>query len=391
VNNELFKNGIEVIKTLKAQGFEAFFVGGCVRDYLLDVKFNDIDIASNARTFEVRNLFENTQLIGEKYGTIQVIVNNEKIQITTYRQESNYSDSRHPSNVNFDTGYAKDVQRRDFTINGLLMDENLSIIDLVGGKDDLQKKVIKTIGPANERFKEDALRMLRAFYFVSKLDFYVENETFSAINHLASTLNNISKERILQELIKIIKAPHYKKALSLLAKSNIRFFLSGLTKGIEYLGNLFSNENPAYDMRVDTFFTLCFCLNGSVDNYYNFSNRSLHQYQEALIIAKEKSYLNPHILFHYGIEIPKLASWANYILKVDELRIKEISQAFLNLPIKSIYDVAINGNTILEVTQKKMGSWVGKILNQIIDLILDHQLKNEKETLIKYLKEQVGN
>jgi len=385
----LFENGIIIIKTLKENNFEAFFVGGCVRDFLLDKTPNDIDITTNAKPYEIKKIFENTIPTGEKYGTMTVVINDQHIEVTTYRTDVGILDSRHPKRVEYSSKVVEDVKRRDFTVNGMIMDENFEIIDFVGGKLDLEKKIIRTIGNPNLRFDEDLLRILRAFYFQAKLDFYIHNDTLSAINEKSVNITNISKERILQEMIKILKSPYYKKALITMGKSQIRNYLPGLKLGLEYLSTLFDTDYHKLDVKVDVFFTICFILNGSVDNFYGFSNRNLNLYENAVIVATNKSYLDPLTLFKYGLEIPTLAARCNAILKKDRLVIKEIEKVYEDLPIKALCDLKINGNIILNVTDKKMGAWVGKLINEIAYKVIKKELPNNKEVLIKYIKDNV--
>jgi len=208
MNNVKIPNGVRVIlNELNNNGFEAYIVGGAVRDYFLKKLPKDWDIATNAKPSDIKSIFKNTHSIGEKFGMIQVLIDKEEFEVTTYRKDGNYKDSRHPEEVEFVGDIVKDLSRRDFTINAMAYDpiEN-KIVDPFNGQKDLKLKIVKTVGEANNRFKEDALRMMRAVRFACKLNFSIESETFLSIINNSNTIKNISFERIRDELIKIINS-----------------------------------------------------------------------------------------------------------------------------------------------------------------------------------------
>ena len=194
------------IDTLKSKGFEAFLIGGSVRDFVMGLPIGDIDITTNATPDEVKQVFADFRVVetGIKHGTVTVIIDNEPLEITTYRSESTYSDNRHPDSVTFSKSLADDVVRRDFTMNGIAFDFDNGFCDLVGGLDDIKNHTIRCIGNAETRFREDALRILRAMRFASVLGFEIEEETKKAIHNCRELLKNISAERIREEFIKLI-------------------------------------------------------------------------------------------------------------------------------------------------------------------------------------------
>ena len=194
------------IDTLKSKGFEAFLIGGSVRDFVMGLPIGDIDITTNATPDEVKQVFADFRVIetGIKHGTVTVLINDEPLEITTYRSEGTYSDNRHPDSVVFSTSLADDVVRRDFTMNGIAFDFDNGFCDLVGGLPDIKNKTIRCIGNAETRFREDALRILRAMRFSSVLGFEIDTETKNAIHKCKDLLKNISAERIREEFIKLI-------------------------------------------------------------------------------------------------------------------------------------------------------------------------------------------
>ena len=205
----------EIVRHLQTAGFSAFWVGGCVRDYLLGREPGDYDIATSARPEQVEKLFKRTVAVGRKFGVMVVVENGRPFQVATFRAEADYRDGRHPEQVTFGDAKA-DAQRRDFTVNGLFYDPVAEKLhDWVGGEKDLRAKIIRTIGSPEERFAEDHLRLLRAVRFAAQLGFEIEPQTFAAIGALAPKIELISAERIRDELIKLFSPPSWSSSFSL--------------------------------------------------------------------------------------------------------------------------------------------------------------------------------
>lgn len=203
------------LELLHKAGYEAYLVGGCVRDLIMKIPAHDYDITTNATPEEMKKVFFGYTTIetGIKHGTITFLYNKEPIEITTYRIEGEYKDNRHPETVEFTTKLENDLSRRDFTMNALVYNENEGIIDLFGGQKDIASKTIRAIGVAENRFKEDALRILRAMRFSSQLGFEIEEETKKAMVKCAPLLHNISAERISQELNKLLVGKNVKNVI----------------------------------------------------------------------------------------------------------------------------------------------------------------------------------
>ncbi|UPA29530.1 CCA tRNA nucleotidyltransferase [Terrisporobacter glycolicus] len=195
-----------IIDKIHENNFEAYIVGGCVRDAILGIKPNDYDITTNATPKTIKNIFRDFKCIetGIEHGTISVVIDEEIYEITTYRIEGEYKDHRRPENVDFTNKLEEDLKRRDFTINAMAYNENEGLVDLFGGKRDIENKIIKTVGNPYDRFNEDGLRMIRAIRFSSKIDFQIEKDTLLAIYNNATIIKNISLERITDEFNKVI-------------------------------------------------------------------------------------------------------------------------------------------------------------------------------------------
>lgn len=195
-----------ILNKLKQNNFEAFIVGGCVRDSVFGLIPHDWDICTSAEPEQIKNCFEdfNTFDTGIKHGTISVVINKEIFEVTTYRIDGEYSDNRHPESVTFTKNIEKDLARRDFTVNAMAYNDDRGIVDPFGGMDDLQNKLIRCVGNPDERFNEDALRIMRALRFASCYSFSIEQATVISIHKNAALLNNIAAERIREELIRLI-------------------------------------------------------------------------------------------------------------------------------------------------------------------------------------------
>ena len=212
---------IKIIRQLRKQGFEALLAGGCVRDMLLGRAAKDYDIATSAKPKEIIGLFRRTIKVGAKFGVIIVLMDDQQVEVAAFRTEADYADGRHPDSVTFSSA-AEDAKRRDFTINGMFYDPvEKKIIDFVRGRADIENRIIRTIGRAEERFSEDYLRMLRAVRFSVQLGFKLETKTASAIGRNASKISNISGERIAIELEGILTNPNRAHGAALLCKNTL--------------------------------------------------------------------------------------------------------------------------------------------------------------------------
>jgi poly(A) polymerase len=217
----LRSTAVKIVRRLQEAGFAAFWVGGCVRDFLLRREPDDYDIVTSALPEQIEALFTRTIAVGRKFGVMVVVERGHQFQVATFRAEADYQDGRHPEQVTFGDAQA-DARRRDFTVNGLFYDPvREKLHDWIGGKADLRAKVVRTIGPPAERFAEDHLRLLRAVRFAAQLGFQIEAATFAAIRDTAPRIRAISAERIRDELLKLFCPPHAGRGLELLRESGL--------------------------------------------------------------------------------------------------------------------------------------------------------------------------
>lgn len=218
---ELWAKALSVVQTLHAQGYKAYFCGGCVRDHLLGNKPKDYDLVTDASPADIKRIFPRTVSVGAKFGVIQVLVGKDAFEVATFRKDGPYRDGRRPESIEF-SDEREDALRRDFTINGLFWDPPAGrIIDYVAGQEDIRKKIIRTIGSPHERFGEDYLRLLRTIRFSCRLDFAIDEKTWNCVAETAPYIRKISKERVRDELLRMLTGPKPARALSLLEDSGL--------------------------------------------------------------------------------------------------------------------------------------------------------------------------
>ena len=205
---EIPKNAETILNILENAGYEAYVVGGCVRDSILGRTPDDWDITTSAKPEQVKELFHRTVDTGLQHGTVTVLMEKEGYEVTTYRVDGEYEDGRHPKEVTFTASLEEDLKRRDFTVNAMAYNPSRGLVDLFGGMEDIDRKIIRCVGDPLERFTEDALRIMRAVRFSAQLGFTIEDETRKALKVLAPNLKHVSAERIQTELVKLLVSPH---------------------------------------------------------------------------------------------------------------------------------------------------------------------------------------
>lgn len=374
--------GIEVLKIIEMNGYEAFFVGGFVRDYILGVESNDIDITTNALPSEMSNIFKIVNT-GIKYNSVTIIYEGYSFEITTYRLEGTYIDYRHPT---YEVGktLADDLKRRDFTINAMAMDKDLNVIDLFGGLEDLKNKIIRTVYEPQKRFTEDALRMLRATYFSGKLNFTIEYETLNAMKKCSHLVQNLSNDRIAWELEKLINSKYQNVGIKYLIECNIAPYLSDFKNAIF----LYNEKQLEHINWIDFLGIAYYKKPEDLVNVHLKSNIS-STVRDAILLAKQvsKNEFNRLLIFEHGLQVCLTANNINLILLNSKDKSTFISKENDSLPIHSMSDLAIKGQDILENIKLNDNRMIGEILKEIMRLVILEELENNKQCILKYIKE----
>lgn len=439
-----FKKASETaVKMLKDCGFEAFLIGGSVRDYIMGMPIGDIDITTSATPTEVQKVFKDFRVIetGIKHGTVTVLIDNEPLEITTYRSESTYSDNRHPDSVTFSKALKDDVVRRDFTMNAIAFDFKDGFVDLVDGMKDIDNKIIRCIGDAQTRFREDALRILRALRFSAVLGFSIEENTALAIHKCKDLLKNISAERIQVEFSKLICG---KNAYSVLQEyaDVICVFIPELEKciGFEQI-----NRHHIYDVYTHSLKALeqsknelCIRLalllhdigkplvahfdEDGEQHYYSHPKKSAEMTEEILtrlrfdndtkekVLTLVRMHDTPIMLDKEDSpskkRLKRILSQIGVDLTYDLIEIKHCDNSaqnpkyyrgddfykatydMLNEIINgnecfSIKDLKINGNDLIAIGFK--GKDIGKALQKCLDGVIDGKVENNKNELLKFI------
>ena len=373
--------GIEVLKLIEMNGYEAFFVGGFVRDHILGVTSNDIDITTNALPNQIDNIFKVVNT-GIKYNCVTIIYEGYSFETTTYRIEGAYLDNRHPQYIVGKT-LSDDLKRRDFTINAMAMDKDLNVIDLFGGLDDLKNKVIRTVYEPQKRFTEDALRMLRAAYFAAKLGFKIETNTLTGMRKCSYLVQNLSNDRVSWELEKLINSPHAEIGISYLIESNIAPYLFNFKNGI-----FLFKEKKLDKVSWPVFLGISYFNEPDELQKIHLKSNLNNQVTLSIKLAKEnpKNEFSRLTLFEYGLATIQIANMINVILFNSKDKAKHIDSEYQNLPIHSISELAINGQDVIENVVIKDNRMISEILQEIKRLVLIEKVDNKKECILKYIK-----
>lgn len=352
---------LKLLDEITSCGFQAYIVGGFVRDYILGIESNDIDINTNATPKEIKDIFDSC-LPNEDYGSVTVIKKGVRFEITTFRKEMSYLDNRRPSQIEYIDDLYQDLLRRDFTINTLCMNKDGEIIDFLGGRSEIDSRVVKTVGDAKTRFEEDSLRILRAVRFATLLDFELDKETRDAIIDTRELLKNLSYYRKKEELDKIFGSSNADKGISLLLDL-------GLDKYLE-LDNLDKVTCTSSLIGVWSILNV-------VDKYpFNSNERELiKNINEAFLLNN----LDPMALYKYGLYVNSVAG------EIKGLDIKNITESYNNLVIQSRRDLDITSDDIMKGLNKGPGSYLKDIYSDIERKVLYRRVKNEKDAIMAYI------
>lgn len=391
--NERFLYALPVLEQLHKHGFEAYFVGGSVRDQLLNRAIGDIDIATSAKPNEVIELFPKTVDVGSEHGTVIVIYNNCQYEVTTFRSEAPYIDYRRPSSVSFIISIEKDLQRRDFTMNAIAMSANGKLIDPYDGRKAIRLKLIQSVGNPVERFTEDALRMMRALRFVSQLSFYLENETKIAICENAHLISNVSIERITIEFEKMLHGNSVSHAIQLLLETGLYEFLPGLRPYGLQIDKLKTKKLFLLQEREEIWSLLVYFIELNNIDYFlkqwKHSNKLIKAVKtivDGLRVRIDNGwskFLLYQLGLHNSISVERI-----YCALFDEhleRNAKFITQSYETLPIKTRNDLSVTGEDLLNWFTKKPGPWLAQSINMIERAIIHEKVRNDKKSIKEWL------
>ena len=435
------KNVDTAINLLQSAGFEAYAVGGCVRDSLLGKTPNDWDITTSAKPEDMKSVFANFHCIdtGIKHGTVTVVIDGEPLEITTFRLDGEYEDNRHPKSVTFTSNLGADLGRRDFTVNAMAYSKMTGTVDLFGGQNDLKNKIIRCVGDPDRRFNEDALRILRALRFASALDFEIEEKTAQSLLKNRALLGNISEERIAKELLKLVCGKGAKRILT--------DFAPVLFEILPELQPMYKNshDNPhhCYDIYEHTLIavesidpepTLRFAMllhdcgkpavkkfdENGVAHFYGHQRISAEISAQILARLKVSNKFRDEILFlvsnhdrwelyentekmprylsKFGLDgvlnllkvmrADVLAQSPEYRYRLDQ--IADAEETAKNLaaqkPCLSLSELQINGRTLMDIGIPQ-GRKLGAVLAQLLDEVIDGVTKNTQEALTTRARE----
>ena len=357
----MLEEALKLLKEFNDNGYKAYIVGGYVRDHILGIESSDVDITTNATPKEVIELFDEAFLSSKDYGTVTVVKKGVRFEITTFRKEINYKDNRHPGEIKYIDDLYQDLLRRDFTINTICMDENGEIIDFLKGREDLDKKIIRTVGDAKDKFSEDALRILRAVRFATSLDFSLDNEVISSIQENRDLLKNISYNKKRLELDKIFTSNNASRGIKLLVEYK-------LDKALE-LDNLDKVNNT------DSLIGIWSIINS---DKYPFSSNERELIDNINTVLKKDNY-DPMVLYKYGLYVNSVAG------DIKGLDKKRITEEYNNLVIHSRSDLDITSEDIMQLLGREPGEYLKDIYEDIVNKVLYKSLENEKEVIEKYI------
>lgn len=435
------KNVDTAINLLQSAGFEAYAVGGCVRDSLLGKIPNDWDITTSAKPEDMKSVFADFHCIdtGIKHGTVTVVIDGEPLEITTFRLDGEYEDNRHPKSVTFTSNLGADLGRRDFTVNAMAYSKKTGTVDLFGGQNDLKNKIIRCVGDPDRRFNEDALRILRALRFASALDFEIEEKTAQSLLKNCALLGNISEERIAKELLKLVCGKGAKRILT--------DFAPVLFEILPELQPMYKNshDNPhhCYDIYEHTLIavesidpepTLRFAMllhdcgkpavkkfdENGVAHFYGHQRISAEISAQILARLKVSNKFRDEILFlvsnhdrwelyentekmprylsKFGLDgvlkllkvmrADVLAQSPEYRYRLDQIAdAEEIAKNLAEQkPCLSLRELQINGRTLMDIGIPQ-GRKLGAVLAQLLDEVIDGVTKNTQEALTTRARE----
>jgi len=424
VDPQTAEQGQSLLRRLTDQGYEGYFVGGCVRDELMGRPVNDMDIATNATPEQVIALFERTIPTGLEHGTITVLIENEPFEVTTYRTETEYVDHRRPEQVQFVRELSEDLRRRDFTMNAIARGIDGEYVDPFHGIEDLRNGIIRCVGIADERFEEDALRMVRGIRFASVFDFEIEQQTWQALLNHQALIKHIATERIRVEMEKMIAGPYPYHGIELLLSSGLIPYMKvdvpceklnlDLLRSLESLPSsplvlrwtLIALALGIDEQQIKQYFKSWTFPNTITDQASKIIRMNQRLYdgiveqesvslvENEVVIESTSSIDQSYVRFvscvlDYGKEIAQHWRTLYAVLpSTQQQRLSTIGQQadswLEQLTIYSLADLPIKGQEVLEYVKIPAGKWLGELFNEILLVVATGQLENNKEAILHY-------
>ncbi|MCF6159971.1 MAG: CCA tRNA nucleotidyltransferase [Furfurilactobacillus sp.] len=386
-----------ILTTLEAAGYEAYFVGGSVRDTILGKPIHDVDIATSAYPEEVKALFKRTVDTGIEHGTVMILDHGTGYETTTFRTESGYQDYRRPDKVTFVRHLEDDLKRRDFTINALALRQDGEVIDLFDGLSDLKAGIIRAVGDPEARFGEDALRMMRAVRFASQLNFKIEDKTLAAIHTHAHLLSQIAVERIHDEFVRMMLGKAAYRGLSMMIQTTLADYCPGLVGHTIDLSTIATVPALAPKDEVEVWAMVAFHLGLSYPDTVEFlqawktANHIIKAANQALHLAYAQQYhgVTKQLLFAMtpdtiaaGTNVARMSGYGP-----DDPN--EWLRVYNELPIKDSHDLALSGADLIKKAGLTPGPAVGETLQKVQNAVIDGELNNEAAELLKYVQDKI--
>ena len=361
----MYETAIRLLEKINSYGYDAYMVGGYPRDLYLKRTFTDIDICTDATPMELHKIFSEVVTTNSEYGSVTIVFEKVKFEITTFRKDIKYKDHRRPEKIEYVDTLEEDIKRRDFTINTLCIDSEGNYIDLLNAKQDIDNKIIKCVGDANKKIKEDILRSLRAIRFATILNFKLDDKLKKAIKKNKKLIKKLSYYRKKEELEKIFSSPNCKYGLDLI-------------KELELDKELNINTNI-----IITTSSLGIWAQLDVLDIYPFTKNEKEIIKNIKLALKE-DILDNNILYKYGLYVCTLVGEIKNIDRVD------IVKKYNSLPIFSIKDINIKADQICEILNKNKGPFIKEIYKDLEFKILNNLLENDFTEIKKYL-EKIDN
>lgn len=387
-----FQKALPILKNIEEAGFEAYFVGGSVRDHILGLPIHDVDIATSAYPEEIKSIFKKTIDTGIKHGTVTVLMDDESYEITTFRTESGYQDYRRPDKVTFVRSLTDDLKRRDFTINALAVDHDGNVVDKFDGLTDLKNHLIKAVGVAEERFHEDALRMMRAVRFQSQLDFSIESKTEQAIADNAPLLEKIAVERVHEEFVKMMLGRAWKKGFKDYLHLDLATHCPGFHDSLDDLAKLLKTNDVQMLDETMVWVSIGHVLNLSGDDLNHFLRlwKVSNQVREECLATEntlddfQSGNFDIWNIYQNGIRnIPRVEELCQlFKIQIDKAK---IDKAVSEIPIKNSHALKITGKDVIDILQIKPGPKIGEYMNTLEKAVVTQAVTNSYKDLQRYL------